>query len=85
MEKRNWREDWRETVLGERELRKFFAYTGLTAPPHSLQPPTRKMRGCELQKWLMKQGVTWSYHDENMARSVYLAIGYKWLDILSWD
>jgi len=66
--------NWREVKLDERAIRKFFAYTGLTAPPYSLTPPARKMTGGELQEWLKRKKVSWSYSDEVMRNAISLSI-----------
>jgi len=81
-------ENWECIWLGEREIRRFLAYTGLTAPPYNLRvenflkfPFLRGMTARRFVQKLRRLGVTWSWNNDAMRRSILLAIGYRLLEI----
>lgn len=81
-------DDWERIWLGEREIRRFLAYTGLTAPPYNLRvenflkfPFLRGMTARRFVQKLRRLGVTWSWNNDAMRRSILLAIGYRLLEI----
>ena len=76
-------EDWERIWMGRRELRRFLAFTGLTAPPHNLRVENLLPRlasgitAGKLFKRLRKFGITWSWNCEVVRRAVLLAVGYR--------
>ena len=77
---------WQRLWLGEREIRKFLAYTGLTAPPYRLSPENflrgrRGMTAGKFMRLLQRYRITWSLNKDVVRRGVLQAIGYKRLDI----
>ena len=81
-------ENWERIWLSEREIRRFLAYTGLNAPPYNLRvenflkfPNLRGMTVRRFVQRLRRLGVTWSWNDDAVRRSVLLAVGYRLLEI----
>jgi len=79
-------DNWERIWLGEREIRRFLAYTGLTAPPYNLRvenflkfPFLRGMTARRFVQKLRRLGVTWN--NDVMRRSILLAVGYRLLEI----
>jgi len=78
---------WQRIWLGERELRRFLAYSGLTAPPYNLRVEDflrfgrKGITAGTLMKVLQKRGIAWSWNCDVIRRGVLQAIGYKLLDI----
>ena len=79
---------WERIWLGEQEIRRFLAYTGLSAQPYSLTvedflrfPFRRGMTAKSLVRKLRRLGISWSANRDVMRRAILLAIGYKQLDI----
>ena len=71
--------------MGSREVQRFLAYTGLTAPPYNLRAEdllrfSRGMTAGKLMRKLQKL-VTWSRNCEVMRRAVLLSVGYKLREI----
>jgi len=81
-------DSWQSIWLGEREIRRFLAYTGLTAPPYNLRvenflkfPNLRGMTARRFVQKLRRLGVGWSWNGDAVRRSVLLAVGYRLLEI----
>jgi len=79
-------ENWQRIWLGEDEIRRFLAYTGLTAPPYRLSPENflRSRRGMTAGKFmhlLQRYRITWSFNRDVVRRGVLHAIGYRTLEI----
>jgi len=79
-------DDWERIWLGEREIRRFLAFTGLSAPPYNLRvenflqfPFLRGMTARRFVQKLRRLGVTWN--NDVMRRSILLAVGYRLLEI----
>jgi hypothetical protein len=81
-------DDWERIWMGEKEIRRFLAYTGLSAPPYNLRvehflkfPFLRGISAGKFMRKLQKLGVTWSFNRDVVRRGVLQAVGYKWRDI----
>ena len=79
-------EDWKRIWMGSREIQRFLAYTGLTAPPYNLRvenflrfPHLRGMTAGRLMQKLRKLGVCWSA--DSVRRGVLQSVGYKLREI----
>ena len=85
-------DDWERIWMGEKEIRRFLAYTGLSAPPYNLRvehflqfPFLRGISAGKFMKKLHRLGVTWSFNRSVMRRGVLQAVGYKLLDIEAYE
>jgi hypothetical protein len=81
-------DDWERIWMGEKEIRRFLAYTGLSAPPYNLRvehflkfPFLHGISAGKFMRKLQKLGVTWSFNRDVVRHGVLQAVGYKWRDI----
>ena len=81
-------ENWERIWLGEREIRRFLAFTGLSALPYNLRvenflkfPYLRGMTARRFVQKLRRLGVTWSWNEAVVRRSVLLSVGYKLCEV----